>query len=181
MSSSRYSLNFSSTWRTVGMSIRAVIGPQDQLKESYEEYSSVEFYGSVQDSYYGDSGSTSYNNSDISCNMEFDALAKRVDEYYSGRKEYTTLDNVFATATSMDISADVDINGSYYYVSGYLRLYSNELSDSVDFTITSDQQDRDEGDDTFYFNIENDNGDVVGSGYCFFLDSGYAGVEITPN
>lgn len=182
MSSSRYSLNFSSSLRSIGKSIRAVIGPQDQLKESYEEYFSVKFYDSIQDSYYGDSGSTDYNHSDIPCNMEFEALAKRLDEYYSGRKEYTTLGNVFPTATSMDISANVQIDGSSYYVDGYLRLCNNNIpGGNVDFRITSDQQDYNEGDDTFYFNIENDNGDVVGSGYCFFLDSGYAGVEITPN
>lgn len=167
--------------RYLGCPVRAVIGPQDWIKDSYEESLSVKFYNSIQDSYYGDSGSTDYYHSDIPCNMEFDALIQRVDKYYSDRKEYTTTGNVFSTATSMDISAGVILEEDYYYVSGYLRLYSNELSDSVDFTITAGQQDRDEGDDTFYFNIKNDNGDVVGSGYCFFLDSGYAGVEITPN
>lgn len=63
-----------------------------------------------------------------------------------------------------------------------MRLYADELPDGwVDFKITSDNQDYNEGDDTYYFNIENDNGDVVGSGSVFFLESGYAGIEITHN
>lgn len=90
-------------YRINGCSVRAVIGPQDWLKDSYEESLSVEFYNSLQDSYYGDSGSTDYYHSDIPCNMELAALVRGVNEYYSGKKEYTASDNVSITATTMDI------------------------------------------------------------------------------